>query len=135
VGRDICTFRGGVAKPVHGHRAVRFSETSVRDRSDRQRYQPELDAIIVVDTRTRSFPVARLQAQRPSSAVFKGSELLADPHLNARGFWDTVEHREVGYRGDLALAIDQVPETPPRLPRAWRAQCPGFGRPTGLERV
>ena len=38
-----------------------------------------------------------LQAEGvPAGAVLKGSETIVDPHLEARGFWDTVNHPEAG---------------------------------------
>jgi crotonobetainyl-CoA:carnitine CoA-transferase CaiB-like acyl-CoA transferase len=32
----------------------------------------------------------------PAGAVLKGGEVLVDPHLEARGFWDVVHHPEAG---------------------------------------
>ena len=32
----------------------------------------------------------------PAGAVLKGSETITDPNLQARGFWDVVEHPDVG---------------------------------------
>ena len=38
-----------------------------------------------------------LQAQGvPAGAVLKGSELVTDPHLDARGWWDRMAMPEVG---------------------------------------
>jgi crotonobetainyl-CoA:carnitine CoA-transferase CaiB-like acyl-CoA transferase len=38
-----------------------------------------------------------LQAEGvPAGAVLKGSETIVDPHLEARGFWDVVDHPEAG---------------------------------------
>ena len=38
-----------------------------------------------------------LQAEGvPAGAVLKGSETIIDPHIEARGFWDVVDHPEAG---------------------------------------
>ena len=38
-----------------------------------------------------------LQAEGvPAGAVLKGSETIVEPHLDARGFWDVVDHPEAG---------------------------------------
>jgi crotonobetainyl-CoA:carnitine CoA-transferase CaiB-like acyl-CoA transferase len=38
----------------------------------------------------------------PAGAVLKGGEILVDPHLEARGFWDVVNNPEAGtYRQDV----------------------------------
>jgi crotonobetainyl-CoA:carnitine CoA-transferase CaiB-like acyl-CoA transferase len=65
----------------------------------RRAHHNELDAIIAAWTREREHYQAMhlLQAHGvPAGAVLKGSELLSDPHLIARGFWDTVDHPEAG---------------------------------------
>lgn len=64
----------------------------------RQRNHDELDAILSNWTRGRDHYQAMhlLQAHGVAAApVVKGSEVVADPHLNAR-FWDVVDHPEVG---------------------------------------
>lgn len=59
----------------------------------------ELDEIITAWTMERDhYQVMHLvQAHGvPAGAVLNGSETIMDPHLAARGFWDLVDHSEVG---------------------------------------
>jgi crotonobetainyl-CoA:carnitine CoA-transferase CaiB-like acyl-CoA transferase len=93
--------------------------------SGRRRHQAALDAIVAAWTREREHYQAMhtLQAHGvPAGAVLKAGEVLADPHLAARNFWDVVDHPEVGpYR--------QV-TTPWRLsknPRQATSPAPGLG--------
>jgi crotonobetainyl-CoA:carnitine CoA-transferase CaiB-like acyl-CoA transferase len=87
---------------------------------DRQHNQHELDAIIAAWTCQYDHYQAMhlLQAHGVrAGAVLKGSEILSDPHLNARGFWDAVEHREVGIYKQVTLPwrltkSDRLPATP-----------------------
>jgi crotonobetainyl-CoA:carnitine CoA-transferase CaiB-like acyl-CoA transferase len=65
----------------------------------RRRNQAALDEILATWTRARDHYDAMhtLQAHGvPAGAVLNGGEVIADPHLEARAFWDTVEHPEVG---------------------------------------
>lgn len=65
----------------------------------RHHRQQELDAVLTAWTRTQDHYQAmhRLQSYGvPAGAVLKGSETIADPHLQARQFWDAVNHPEVG---------------------------------------
>lgn len=58
-----------------------------------------LDDILTAWTRERHHYQAMhlLQAHGvPAGAVLTGSDTLTDPHLAARGFWDVVDHPEVG---------------------------------------
>ena len=58
-----------------------------------------LDDILTAWTRERHHYQAMhlLQAHGvPAGAVLTGSDTLTDPHLVARGFWDVVDHPEVG---------------------------------------
>ena len=69
------------------------------DRESRRRNQDALDQIITGWTQERDHYQAMhlLQAQGvPAGAVVKGSEAIVDPHLEARGFWDVVDHPEAG---------------------------------------
>ncbi len=73
----------------------------------RQRNQEELDVIVAEWTRELDHNQAMhlLQAHGvPAGAVLKGSELLQDPHLNARGFWDSVDHPEAGVYKQVSTA-------------------------------
>jgi crotonobetainyl-CoA:carnitine CoA-transferase CaiB-like acyl-CoA transferase len=61
--------------------------------------QEALDDILTAWTRERHHYQAMhlLQAHGvPAGAVLTGSDTLTDPHLVARGFWDVVDHPEVG---------------------------------------
>ena len=61
--------------------------------------QEALDAIISSWTETQDhYQVMHLlQSQGIAAApVVKGSEVIEDPHLESRGFWDVVEHPEAG---------------------------------------
>ena len=70
-----------------------------KDRINRHGRQEELDQIISSWTQERDHYEAMhlLQADGvPAGAVLKGSETIVDPHLEARGFWDVVDHPEAG---------------------------------------
>ncbi len=65
----------------------------------RHRHQDELDEIISAWTRERGHRevAAELQAASvPASPVLTIPELVADPHLAERGFFEEVAHREAG---------------------------------------
>lgn len=65
----------------------------------RRTHHDQADAIIGHWTVTRdAFAVmTELQAAGiPAGVAEQGPHLLADPHLNARGFWETVTHPEAG---------------------------------------
>ena len=58
-----------------------------------------------------------------AGAVLKGSETIVDPHLEARGFWDLVDHPEVGVYKQVT--------TPWKLsanPRKEATPAPGLGQ-------
>ena len=96
----------------------------------RREHHAEIDEAIAAWTRGRGHYQAMhlLQARGvPAGAVLKGGETIVDPHLEARGFWDTVEHPEAGeYR--------QV-TTPWRMSRSQRIHAtpaPGLGEHNAL---
>jgi crotonobetainyl-CoA:carnitine CoA-transferase CaiB-like acyl-CoA transferase len=65
----------------------------------RRQHQDVLDQVLTVWTQTQEHYHAMhlLQAHGVSAgAVLTGGEAATDPHLLARGFWDTVQHPEVG---------------------------------------
>jgi crotonobetainyl-CoA:carnitine CoA-transferase CaiB-like acyl-CoA transferase len=65
----------------------------------RRQHQAALDQFLTAWTRERDHNQAMhiLQAHGvPAGAVLTGDETLADPHLEARGFWDVVNHPEAG---------------------------------------
>jgi crotonobetainyl-CoA:carnitine CoA-transferase CaiB-like acyl-CoA transferase len=91
----------------------------------RRHHQAEFDQILAAWTQERDHYQAMhlLQAHGvPAGAVLKGGEILVDPHLEARGFWDVVHNPEAGtYR--------QV-STPWRLsksPRRSTSPSPSLG--------
>ena len=65
----------------------------------RRHSQGELDQLLTAWTQERDHYQAMhlLQAHGvPAGAVLKGGEILVDPHLAVRGFWDVVNHPEAG---------------------------------------
>jgi len=95
----------------------------------RQANRTALDQLIAAWTKQQDHYHAMhlLQAHGvPAGAVLQAGETLADPHLEARGFWDVVSHPEAGpYR--------QV-STPWRLssdPRRSTLPAPGLGEHNG----
>jgi crotonobetainyl-CoA:carnitine CoA-transferase CaiB-like acyl-CoA transferase len=65
----------------------------------RRDHQAVLDQILAAWTQQQEHYHAMhlLQAHGVAAgAVLKGGETLVDPHLEARGFWDVVDHPEVG---------------------------------------
>ena len=96
-----------------------------KDLESRRRNQTALDPIISAWTRERDHyqVMHMLQAHGvPAAAVLKGSEIIADPHLEARGFWDVVEHPEAGtYK---QTTTPWVLSKSPRLPAV---AAPGLG--------
>lgn len=95
------------------------------DRESRRGNHDALDSIISTWTKTKEHYQAMhlLQAQGvPAAPVLKGGEVINDPHLESRGFWDTVVHPEAG-------AYKQV-TTPWLLSKSARATstpAPGLG--------
>ncbi len=90
----------------------------------------ELDAVIAAWTRERDHYQAMhtLQAHGvPAGAVAKGSELVADPHLVPRGFWDTVRHAEAGKYRQVT-----TPWKLSRTPRVSTTPAPGLGEHNSL---
>ena len=91
--------------------------------------QRALDDILSAWTRGRDHYEAMHILQRhgvPAGPVITPAEVIAEPHLEARGFWDTVDHPEAGpYR--------QV-STPWKLsksPRRATSPAPGLGEHNG----
>ncbi len=65
----------------------------------RRQHQRELDQHLTAWTHEREHRHVMhvLQAHGvPAGAVLQGGETVEDPHLEARGFWDVVDHPEVG---------------------------------------
>ncbi|MGH8055966.1 MAG: CaiB/BaiF CoA transferase family protein, partial [Candidatus Entotheonellia bacterium] len=95
----------------------------------RQANQTELDQLIAAWTKQWDHYRAMhiLQAHGvPAGAVLQGGETLADPHLEAREFWDVVSHPEAGMYRQVS--------TPWRLcsdPRRSTLPAPGLGEHNG----
>ena len=75
------------------------SDNRFCDSESRHANQKELDAIIALWTIELDHYEAmhRLQSHGvPSAPVLNGNEVITDPHLESRGFWDVVDHPETG---------------------------------------
>ena len=96
-----------------------------QDLEARRRHHDELDQIISSWTQERDhYQVMHLlQAHGvPSAAVLKGSETIIDPHLEARGFWDVVEHPE-----GISYKQTTTPWTLSKSPRGPTIPAPALG--------
>ncbi len=74
-------------------------ETRFSDLPGRYRHQDELDRLIEVWTVQHDhYDVMRIlqQAEIPAGPVLDARELVEEPHLNERGFFETVTHPETG---------------------------------------
>jgi crotonobetainyl-CoA:carnitine CoA-transferase CaiB-like acyl-CoA transferase len=58
----------------------------------------------------------------PAGPVLTAAEVIADPHLEARAFWDTVDHPEVGLYRQIG-----TPWKLSRQPRSGTSPAPGLG--------
>jgi benzylsuccinate CoA-transferase BbsF subunit len=81
----------------------------------------------ILSTWTRSHDHYRvmhlLQAHGvPAGPVLTAAEVIADPHLEARAFWDTVEHPEVGLYRQIS-----TPWKLSKHPRSATSPAPGLG--------
>jgi crotonobetainyl-CoA:carnitine CoA-transferase CaiB-like acyl-CoA transferase len=101
------------------------SDTRFADVVSRYRNQDELDGIVGEWTRQRS-PAAvteMLQAAGIAAApVLSIPALFDDPHLRARGFWESVSHPDAG-----TWDVDGVPWRLSRSPAYIRLPAPRFG--------
>jgi len=95
----------------------------------RRLHQGDLDQVIAGWTRLRDHYRAMhlLQAQGvPAGAVVKGGEAIVDPHLEARGFWDEVDHPEAGVYKQTT-----TPWILSKSPRVKAAAARGLGQDNG----
>jgi crotonobetainyl-CoA:carnitine CoA-transferase CaiB-like acyl-CoA transferase len=99
-------------------------EERFQDSLGRWKHQDELDERIAVWTRDRDATELMEQLQQegvPAGRVSNEADLLHDPHLRARGFFQPLEHVEAGtydYPGTLWRVDGQRPplrRAPPRL--------------------
>jgi len=80
-------------------RADLVRDTRFADVVSRRRNQPELDAIIGEWTRRRRHEEAARALQAagvPAAPLLKIPQLVANEHLNARGFWEEVTQADAG---------------------------------------
>ena len=91
----------------------------------RRRHQDEIDQLLTAWTQEHDHYQAMHILQThgiAAGAVLTGGETLADPHLQARGFWDVVDHPEAGTYKQF---------TPPwrlsKNPRQPTVPAPGLG--------
>ena len=97
--------------------------------ADRIKNQGDLDAALSAWTIERDHyqVMHMLQAHGvPAGAVLKGGETIQDPHLEARGFWDVVEHPEAGTYKQIT-----TPWKLSRNPRQSAVAAPGLGEHNG----
>jgi crotonobetainyl-CoA:carnitine CoA-transferase CaiB-like acyl-CoA transferase len=95
----------------------------------RRRNQAALDEILAAWTRAREHYQAMhiLQAHGvPAGAVLTAGEVISDPHLEARQFWDTVDHPEAGPYRQIT-----TPWRFSKTPRRAAAPAPGLGEHNG----
>jgi benzylsuccinate CoA-transferase BbsF subunit len=91
----------------------------------RHRHQDDLDQLISAWTQTQDHYQAMHLLQThgvAAGAVLKGGETIADPHLEARGFWDVVEHPEAGTYKQVT-----TPWQLSKSPRRTATPAPGLG--------
>ena len=97
--------------------------------SGRWQHQPALDDILSAWTRGRDHYEAMhiLQGHGvPAGAVITPAEILVEPQLEARGFWDAVDHPEVGPYRQVS-----TPWKLSRSPRRATSPAPGLGEHNG----
>ncbi|HIL29915.1 MAG TPA: CoA transferase [Dehalococcoidia bacterium] len=101
------------------------SDNRFCDNESRHANQNELDAIIALWTIEQDHYEAmhRLQSHGvPSAPVLNGNEVITDPHLESRGFWDVVDHPETGPYKQVT-----TPWLLSKSPRGIPRPAPGLG--------
>jgi crotonobetainyl-CoA:carnitine CoA-transferase CaiB-like acyl-CoA transferase len=101
------------------------TDSRFADPASRHINHDALDEIISTWTETQEHYQAMhlLQAQGvPAAPVLKGGEVINDPHLESRGFWDTVNHPEAG-----AYKQVTIPWNFSKSPRTTSTPAPGLG--------
>ena len=101
------------------------SDNRFCDSESRHANQKELDAIIALWTIELDHYEAmhRLQSHGvPSAPVLNGNEVIIDPHLESRGFWDVVDHPETGPYKQVT-----TPWLLSKSPRGIPRPAPGLG--------
>ena len=110
-------------------RAIGQPELAQDDRFNtnlaRYHHQDELDALMSAWTQTQDHYHAMHLLQTngvAAGAVLKGGETIVDPQLQARGFWDVVDHPEAGTYKQVT-----TPWQLSKSPRRPACPAPGLG--------
>lgn len=101
------------------------SDSRFADPKSRRNNHDDIDLIISTWTKTQDHyqVMYLLQAQGvPAAPVLKGGEVVDDPHLESRGFWDVVNHPEAGTYKQVT-----TPWLLSNNPRATSTPAPGLG--------
>ena len=75
------------------------TDSRFADPKSRRNNHDDIDLVISTWTETQDhYRVMYLLQEQgvPAAPVLKGGEVIADPHLESRGFWDVVNHPEAG---------------------------------------
>ena len=101
------------------------SDSRFADPKSRRNNHDDIDLVISTWTKTQDHyqVMYLLQAQGvPAAPVLKGGEVIDDPHLQSRGFWDVVNHPEAGTYKQVT-----TPWLLSNSPRATSTPAPGLG--------
>ena len=101
------------------------SNSRFADPKSRRNNHDDIDLVISTWTKTQDHyqVMYLLQAQGvPAAPVLKGGEVIDDPHLESRGFWDVVNHPEAGTYKQVT-----TPWLLSNSPRATSTPAPGLG--------
>ena len=101
------------------------SDSRFADPKSRRNNHDDIDLVISTWTETQDHyqVMYLLQAQGvPAAPVLKGGEVIDDPHLQSRGFWDVVNHPEAGTYKQVT-----TPWLLSKSPRAPSTPAPGLG--------
>ena len=101
------------------------SDSRFADPKSRRNNHDDIDLVISTWTETQDHyqVMYLLQAQGvPAAPVLKGGEVVDDPHLESRGFWDVVNHPEAGTYKQVT-----TPWLLSNSPRATSTPAPGLG--------
>ena len=101
------------------------SDSRFADPKSRRNNHDDIDLVISTWTKTQDHyqVMYLLQAQGvPAAPVLKGGEVIDDPHLESRGFWDVVNHPEAGTYKQVT-----TPWLLSNSPRATSTPAPGLG--------
>lgn len=101
------------------------SNSRFADPKSRRNNHDDIDLVISTWTKTQDHyrVMYLLQAQGvPAAPVLKGGEVVDDPHLESRGFWDVVDHPEAGTYKQVT-----TPWLLSNNPRATSTPAPGLG--------